>query len=735
MRKGAAESAGIAALTAVLYAVGALLALRWFDANGLGPGFFPSAGVTVSVLVLTERRRWSWVLVAVAVTEFGLDIVHDLGPRAAAGYAVANVVEPLVGASLLRSVVGRVDLGRRRDLWGFLVCAGALGPAVGAVVAATTSTLDGGQRPWLLFAARWLLGDGLGVLLVGGAVLGWRSGDPSSRERLYRPTGVALLGVSVVASLAVFRWDVVWLGYVLVALLVTVAFRLGTRGVGIAGAGMATVIGEAAAAGQIDVPEGVTANAAWFALNLVVGLVVVVALALAVEIGEREESVRRRREAEEAQRTAEAQARVATERAALLQSEQQARARAELLQDVTARLSSLTAPAQIVTAIAELTARALATRTAILALPQADGLLRSAASYGYGDEERRRLDELLARGADIPLTAAFAGGGFVAASDRQALLARFAGAGDLPIEFGAMAAVACVVDGRPVGALGWGFDTEREFDEDFAAVASAIGAQSALALERGRLFEAERRQGEREHEVAVELQRALLGRPDAVAKLDVATVYRPGTRDLQVGGDWYDVIGLPDGAAALVIGDVTGHSLAAAAAMGQIRSTLRALAPLISEPHALLERLDTFVDQIDGATLTSLFYAVLDPATGALSYSCAGHPPPLLVPRCGEPAFLDGGHGPLLGVPGIGPRSTASAAVAADDTLVLYTDGLVERRTESLTHSLAALAGHAREACRSAGSSPALVCDHLTHALLAPDATDDTALLVARRGV
>jgi serine phosphatase RsbU (regulator of sigma subunit) len=173
--------------------------------------------------------------------------------------------------------------------------------------------------------------------------------------------------------------------------------------------------------------------------------------------------------------------------------------------------------------------------------------------------------------------------------------------------------------------------------------------------------------------------------------------------------------------------------------MGQLRSTLRALAPVVTDPAALVERLDDYVDQIDGSPMTSLFYAVLDPRSGALSYSCAGHPPPLVVPASGEPRFLDEGLAPLLGVPGIGARPTARTTLDPGDTLVLYTDGLVERRGESLTVGLRSFAEHARVAVQSpagavgaAGVPLSAVCEHLTQALLTPDATDDTALLVVR---
>ena len=895
MRRAAATAA-LALLTAGLYALGASVTLAWFDSPGIGPAFFPAAGVTLSALAVSRRQRWPAILAAVGATEWFIDVVSGQSAAASLGYSLANTLEPLTGALLLRAAVGRPDLGRRRDLWAFLALACLAGPAVGAAVAASTHTLTGGPRDWGVFAARWMVGDGLGVLLVGGAVLGWRSGDERTRRRLSTPAGWALLAASLVASLAVFVGNAVWLGYLLALLLVGVAFVLGTRGVGLAGFGMALVVAEASATGRIRVPAEVSPDAAWFAVNLVIGLVVVVGLALAVEIGEREESVRRRNEAEEARRSAEERAEAATERGRLLDAERRARARGELLQDLTDRLSRLTAPTEVVTAVTELTAAALSSRTAVLAVPE-DGALVSLACHGYTPQDRTRLDAVLAAGASVPLVEAHRRNGFVSASGAEQVVARFAAASALPARFGAVAAVPVVVDDRPVGALGWGFDDERTFDEDFVALVTAIGAQAGLAMERGRLFEAQRahtrrlvalqetvalmaaapstaavldavlghglaavgaasavvrvvgpdgrfavaaehgllpapvadeagltlaeartpladavRSGavvtlpslddavarypgfapalavsgetawaavpfdstaaqgglalgfaatqpfdaeqlsllatlgqvagqslgraaaaEREHSVAVELQQSLLGRPDAIPGLEVAGVYRPGTQELQVGGDWYDVVRLPGDRVGLVVGDVAGHSLAAAVAMGQVRSTLRALATVAAEPGDLLERLDAAVEEIENAAMTSLFYAVLDPASGALSYACAGHPPPLLVPAAGEPRFLEDGLSPLLGVPSPGPRPTAHAVLDPGTTLLLYTDGLVERRGESLTKSLQSLADHARSACQDTPAAPAVVCDRLMADLLGPDAADDTALLAVRR--
>ncbi len=240
---------------------------------------------------------------------------------------------------------------------------------------------------------------------------------------------------------------------------------------------------------------------------------------------------------------------------------------------------------------------------------------------------------------------------------------------------------------------------------------------------------AEHRLAEREHEIAVELQRALLRQVD-VPDLQTCHVYRAAAPELEVGGDWYDVITLPHGAVGHVVGDVVGHGVHAAATMGQLRSALRALAPAFPDPAELLGRVAAFAEGIPGAACTTVAYAVLDPGDGRLTYACAGHPPPLLIGSDGTSRFLEGGRSlPLASLSG--PRFvSAHDRLTASDALLLYTDGLVERRGQDLGAGFDRL----RTAAQSlSGAPPEQLCDLLVADMTGNDPLHDDICMLAVR--
>jgi serine phosphatase RsbU (regulator of sigma subunit) len=240
---------------------------------------------------------------------------------------------------------------------------------------------------------------------------------------------------------------------------------------------------------------------------------------------------------------------------------------------------------------------------------------------------------------------------------------------------------------------------------------------------------AEHRLVEREHEIAVELQRSLLRQVD-VPDLQTCHVYRAAAPELEVGGDWYDVIRLPHGAVGHVVGDVVGHGVHAAATMGQLRSALRALAPAFPDPAETLGRVAAFAETIPGAACTTVAYAVLDPGDGRLTYACAGHPPPLVIRSDGSSRFLEGGRSlPLASLAGPRPVS-AYDRLTTGDALLLYTDGLVERRGQDLDAGLDRL----RAAALSlSGSPPDQLCDRLVADMTGDDPLHDDICMLAVR--
>lgn len=205
--------------------------------------------------------------------------------------------------------------------------------------------------------------------------------------------------------------------------------------------------------------------------------------------------------------------------------------------------------------------------------------------------------------------------------------------------------------------------------------------------------EAERRVSARERAIADELQRSLL--PDVAADstaLEVATFYRPGLAGTQVGGDWYDVIDLGGGRTALIIGDVMGHGVRAAAVMGQVKAAVRAYARLDLPPAAVAENMDGLVQDMAGHEIVTWVYAVFDPAGRSVSYANAGHLPPVVVAPDGETTCLFA-TGPPLGA-GFFGNETRTIAVQPGTTLALYTDGLTERRHQDIDAGLDTLVAH-----------------------------------------
>jgi len=192
-----------------------------------------------------------------------------------------------------------------------------------------------------------------------------------------------------------------------------------------------------------------------------------------------------------------------------------------------------------------------------------------------------------------------------------------------------------------------------------------------------------------------QLQQALLPvLTGGLGGVSVAAEYRPADRTHDVGGDWYDVFALPDGRIGLVVGDVVGHDLAAAAAMARLQAAVRIIAQSAERPAQLLERLDRASAVITDSLLTTVGYAEYDPTTRRLAYACAGHPPPVLV-HDGDAELLWGGRSQPVGFPW-GPRVEAECAVPPGATLVWYTDGLVERRDVPLRAALDRLVAEAR---------------------------------------
>ncbi len=255
--------------------------------------------------------------------------------------------------------------------------------------------------------------------------------------------------------------------------------------------------------------------------------------------------------------------------------------------------------------------------------------------------------------------------------------------------------------------------------------------QTLLTMLAGRLGQGLQRvyQLDQQRETALALQHAILG--PAQLPSGFAVRYQPATRPLQIGGDWYDVVALEDGRIALIVGDCVGHGLTAATVMGQLRSACRALLLENPSPGAALAGLDRFAMRLPGAKCTTAFCAVLDPASGDLVYSRAGHPPPILVHADRTIRMLDHGHALPVGIHPDWPRPEDRVTMPPRATLLLYTDGLVERRRQALDQGIARAADLVQDGRDSALDD--LASQIMTRLAPSGGYQDDVALLLYRQ--
>jgi serine phosphatase RsbU (regulator of sigma subunit) len=282
-----------------------------------------------------------------------------------------------------------------------------------------------------------------------------------------------------------------------------------------------------------------------------------------------------------------------------------------------------------------------------------------------------------------------------------------------------------------------GWERQRVLDDADVRVLEAFAAQCAQALDRVARLETERRQASATRSLAETLQRSLLAEPPRSEHLDIAVRYRPAAREAHIGGDWYDAFLSPTGGTTLVVGDVTGHDQTAAVVAGQLRSMLRGIAYALDDagPAQVLGTLDDALHHTGLQTLATAFLARVDEPTTegpdrwhTLRWSNAGHPPPLLITPDGAGELLERPADLLLGAVRAAPRRQHAVPLRPGDTVVLYTDGLIERRDATLDDGF----GRLVTVAPALASRPVdELCDEIL-TRLHPDLTDDIALLAFR---
>ena len=332
--------------------------------------------------------------------------------------------------------------------------------------------------------------------------------------------------------------------------------------------------------------------------------------------------------------------------------------------------------------------------------------------------------EVLRRGAgevdDVVTRVAAAEGGPVAIRD---VPASEIDSSSLGPAISSLLAVPLLASGRIVGSLHVGTLTRREFRDETVELLRLAADRASLAIERMRLYEHERR-------IAGQLQRSLL--PSSLPSIPgvaLSARYEPGGRGATVGGDWYDAIALPGGRVAVAIGDVVGRGIEAAATMGQMRSALRAILMQADDSGAMAERLNRFALGLGDCVLTTVVLAVFEPATGRLRFTNAGHPPPLLIGADGAARYLEGVPAPPMGVVETPRYLETTLALEPGATLLLYTDGLIEKSTEVLDVGLERLRTTADGA--GIGADVQGLCERVLVELVGPDgAKDDDVTMI-----
>ncbi|MCX4587241.1 SpoIIE family protein phosphatase [Streptomyces sp. NBC_01481] len=294
----------------------------------------------------------------------------------------------------------------------------------------------------------------------------------------------------------------------------------------------------------------------------------------------------------------------------------------------------------------------------------------------------------------------------------------------LDANVGARAFLPLIASGRPVGSCILGFDRPRGFSPEERTVLTALAGLIAQALQRAQRYDTEAA-------LARGLQDALLPhRLPVLDQVDTVGRYLPGTQGMEVGGDWYDVVETDRGLA-LVIGDVQGHGVSAAATMGQLRSAVRAFALSGHDPEEVMTGTNRLLIDLDPGQFASCCYVVLDPATGSVQAVRAGHPQPLLRHSNGRTEVLDLAGGVVLGIDVEASYPVTELRLGPGDVLALYTDGLVEQAGIDIDLGVERLRASLAEA---GSSSLAGTADRLMNeARQATDRPDDIALLLAAR--
>ncbi len=411
----------------------------------------------------------------------------------------------------------------------------------------------------------------------------------------------------------------------------------------------------------------------------------------------------------------------ALERSTLYHDEQRTRIRAERLQSITARLSNALTPGDVAEVAVDELSNGFGAASVVLA-GVVDGQVTDVlGAAGDGDV---RLAPLLDLRSGTPGGRASRTSTSVVAADRGQLETGYpALAGRSDIDGETFVVLPLVAARRLNGLLVASWEVPRALEDEDRVILEALAGQAAQALDRAGRYESEQA-------IAETLQRSVL--PDSLPRVEgiqLAARYLPGSTQLDVGGDWFDALMLPDGKLGLVVGDVVGKGVRAAASMAQLRNAIRAFSVEHLKPSSAIARLNRLCMDVLDAAFATVVYLTVEPSTGICRMSSAGHPPPLVAFPDGRVELLEGARGLPLGAAADAKYRQETIELPAGSVLLLYTDGLVERRGSSIDDGLAAV----REAVAGAPTDPDRLLDHVLERVVGGrEREDDVAMLAAR---
>ena len=657
------QATGVFALIFLSYSAFAILAWASFG-SAVGPAFFfPSAGVTVAAMMLTRRSQWPAILLAIIAGEILVDVYFGNPAALSAGFALANVIEPIVGASLVLALCdGRPDLRHRKDLFVFIGGACIMAPVIGGLIGGTFSSWHE-RSPWLTEVFHWSTGDGVGVLVVAVPILLWAKQSYLVRER----TGETAMVLVTTALLSVVAfWAEAPPSLLILPILLWAALRLDMLGAALSGAIIAFIANVMTTRGRgmftnMDMP-----TASRVALTQVfVAVVTVTALLTAQEAAARMKAVRER------------------------EIERRERLRLETLARLGQQLAAALTPADIGDALEQQVLNEAGAKALNLGLVGSDGkTLEWVTMAGY---PQRVLDEF---GGGVAISERTVAGDTVRSGQPVLVRSSAEYARRYPdkVYWQQLAGTETTVGwplssgGSPIGVLLLAWSERQALNAAQLAYVSAVATLVSQALVRARVYADE-------HARAVVLQSAVLPtRPTDTLGLDLCVTYEPADIAQGLGGDWYDVMQVPKNRKYLAVGDVVGHGLPAVEDMAQLRSAARAMAHQGLSPSQLLAELNGFTRHASLGKFATMAVAILDSRQETLSYCSAGHPPCLLRRAAtGEVIRLSDAQGPVLGPLEEATYPEQTVAIEAGDILVMYTDGLVEHRGADIESGISRL--------------------------------------------